>query len=79
MGVFCMTTLMQLRKEDKEKFLLELSYMDVDRLFAELDDTIQIDMMKMSTYDYMMLENDRVGVYRSIIKELKKRLERNEK
>lgn len=70
---------MRLRKEDKEKFLLELSYMDVDRLFAELDDTIQIDMMKMSTYDYMMLENDRVGVYRSIIKELKKRLERNEK
>ena len=74
-----MTTLMRLRKDDKEKFLLELSYMDVDRLFAELDDTIQIDMMKMSTYDYMMLENDRVGVYRSIIKELKKRLERNEK
>lgn len=70
---------MRLRKDDKEKFLLELSYMDVDRLFAELDDTIQIDMMKMSTYDYMMLENDRVGVYRSIIKELKKRLERNEK
>ena len=74
-----MTTLMRLRKDDKEKFLLELSYMDVDRLFAELDDTIQIDMMKMSTYDYMMLENDRVGVYRSIIKDLKKRLERNEK
>ena len=70
---------MRLRKDDKEKFLLELSYMDVDRLFAELDDTIQIDMMKMSTYDYMMLENDRVGVYRSIIKDLKKRLERNEK
>lgn len=73
-----MTTLMKLKNEDREKFITELSYMDIDRLFAELDDTIQIDMMKMSTYDYMMLENSQIGVYRAIIKELKKRIKKVE-
>lgn len=71
-----MTTLMKLKNEDREKFITELSNMDIDRLFAELDDTIQIDMMKMSTYDYMMLENSQIGVYRAIIKELKKRIKK---
>lgn len=73
-GVF-VTELMKVRLSDKQQFDKILSEFSDARLLAELDDTIQIDLLKMSTVEYLGLSRDRISVYQAILKELSTRLD----
>lgn len=66
------TELYELYKNDEIAFLKKIKAMHVSELLTELDDTIQIDMLKMSNEEWISLEGKRV--YQSIINELRKRI-----
>lgn len=70
-----MTELMRLRQENKKQFDEELQSMSNSRLLSELDDTLQLDILKMSTAEYIKLPNSQMAVYRAILNEIAKRLE----
>lgn len=50
----------------------EVEQMDTARLFAELDDTVQIDMMNVSSEEWALIRSKK-AVYTAICRELMKR------
>ena len=51
----------------------KLANMDTTQLFAELDDTIQLDLLKVSNDDWAIMRSQKI-VYTSICRELLKRI-----
>jgi len=74
-----MTELMQLYLQNREEAEKKIKNMDAALLLAELDDTIQIDLMALSTIKWMELPRRKAGVYHTILKELADRLHALEK
>ena len=74
-----MTELMQIYLENREKAQEKIKTLDFSLLLAELDDTLQLDILKVSTAEYIKLPQSKMGVYRAIIKELSDRLIKGEK
>lgn len=66
-----MTKLFDLYNEDREAFRTELESMTVGELFAELDDTIQLDMLKMDNDEWARFKEKKV--YQAIVTELRSR------
>lgn len=69
-----MTELMKKYTENRKTVEAELKTMSNSRLLAELDDTLQFDILKMDTSEYTMLPRSQMGVYRAILKEISSRL-----
>ena len=65
------TELYQLPRAERLK---KIGEMETDLLFAELDDTIQFDMMKMSNQDWLTFAEKKV--YTEIMYELRDRIDR---
>ena len=74
-----MTELMQLYLQNREEAEKKIKNMDAALLLAELDDTVQFDMMNMPTTEYATLPRSKAGVFRAIRKELFERLYEAEK
>ncbi len=62
----------ELAKMDKEKRKEKIKKMETSRLFAELDDTIQMDIMNISNEEWLNYADKKV--YLAIVRELKERL-----
>lgn len=60
--------------DDKEKALQRIKSMDCGVLLAELDDTIQFDILKVSNEKWAIDYNPSKRVYNAIVKELRDRL-----
>lgn len=74
-----MTELMRLYLENREAAIEKIKKMDAALLVAELDDTVQFDMMNMPTTDYASLPQQKAGVFRVIRKEIFERLDTAER
>lgn len=70
-----MTELFELYKADREGAKEKIRNMDTSRLLAELDDTLQIDVLRMSHLDWMKLPN--MQLYRALLAELGDRCRRD--
>lgn len=68
------TELMELYLKDKEKAREEIHKMSSERLFAELDDTLQFDVVKAGMTEWTLMSKD-MRVYHAIVKELRERLQ----
>lgn len=68
------TELFELMAADKEKGTQALQEMETERLFAELDDTIQFDIIGVSNEKWATEYHAKKKVYNAIVKELKERL-----
>lgn len=68
-----MTELMNLYNENKEQVKKDLSQMETERLFAELDDTLQFDVCKVGNEDWTCKMHKQKKVYEAIINELRSR------
>lgn len=66
-----MTELYELYKDNREAAIERIRNMDAAMLFAELDDTLQLDVLKMGHLDWNNLPD--MKLYRAILSELKKR------
>lgn len=66
------TDLMKIHKRDPLALKEQISGMSTNRLFSELDDTLQLDICKVENSDW--LKNPDKAVYNAIIGELKKRI-----
>lgn len=64
----------ELYKMDREKRAEEIKSMSDARLLAELDDTIQCDILGLNNDAWMTLEKKKV--YQAIVNELQRRLSR---
>lgn len=62
------TELFEMKKEER---LEKIKNMETDLLFAELDDTIQFDMLGMSNQNWLTFSKKKV--YQAIVKELRRR------
>ena len=67
-----MTESYELYEADREAFRNKLKEMSNGELLADLDDTIQIDMLKMSNDQWATLESKKV--YHAIVNELRNRM-----
>ena len=66
-----MTELYELYQSDREAALKKIQGMDSAMLFAELDDTLQIDALKMSHLDWAAMPD--MKLYRALLAELRSR------
>lgn len=66
-----MTELYELYKNDRPAAIEKIQSMDVSRLLAELDDTLQLDVMKKSHLEWNSMKELRL--YRAIVTELANR------
>lgn len=66
-----MTELYELYQSDREAAIEKIRNMDAALLFAELDDTLQLDVLKMSHLDWASMPD--MKLYRAILAELKGR------
>ena len=66
-----MTELYELYKKDRSTALEKIQGMDTARLFAELDDTLQIDVLHKSNMEWMTMPD--MKLYRAILSELRER------
>jgi len=69
-----MTDLMRLYLDNRTAALEKIKNIDNAILMAELDDTIQLDLMRMANIDFAMLPQERAGLYLAIRRELSERL-----
>ena len=63
------TELFELNREERME---KIKQMETDLLFAELDDTIQFDMLHLSNEQWLLFNEKKV--YQSIIHELRQRM-----
>lgn len=61
-------------KRDRIELIKKIQEMSTDRLFSELDDTIQFDIMKISNEKWCIDMNPDKVVYNAIIHELRNRV-----
>lgn len=73
-----MTQLMSLYRDNPEAAKKKIKEMDAGLLLAELDDTIQMDLMRISNVEWATLPRDKAGVYRAIASEIYDRLHKLE-
>ena len=66
-----MTELYERFTADRAGAVEEIQNMDTTRLFAELDDTLQLDVMKVDHVEWARMPELRL--YRTIVNELKRR------
>lgn len=62
----------ELYEMSRDEMLEEIKSMGTARLLAELDDTIQLDMLKMSHEKWLTYQDKKV--YQAIVRELRERV-----
>lgn len=69
-----MTELLNKYLENKEAAKEEIKGFDNSRLLAELEDTVQFDLMKMSTADFIKLPKSQTYIFYALLREVADRL-----